>query len=462
MMLENIVKVSETLGNRYDFLSHNATKCNYNCELIKNLCNISGGKRLPSGDYYTDTQTGFKYLQVADLSSDTINFENLKNIQEETFNKLKRYALNKHDIIISIAGTIGKICYVKDDITNVILTENCAKITIKKNIDLLPKYVAYILELPFAQKIINSSYIKTTIPKLGIDKIKAIKFPYPIDIETQKEIVSMMEDAYQQKASMEKHAKHLLNSIDNYVLGELEIDLPNYKKEKIFTTHISKLLNSRYDPQYNQNYFSEIYNTLQHQSAPLHSLLLKYKKGIEVGSSAYIEKGIPFIRVSDFNSFGLDFSNNLKYISIELANEKKDYKPKKGDILYSKDGSVGNSLFLTEDIDAIISGGIIRLQPNTLKINSQYLSIVLSLNIFKQLSNRNAIGTIIKHLNIEDLLSMPIPIPTAEKQEKIANHVNKIINTARQLKKDAQQLLENTKQKAEKIILEKSEHGRSI
>lgn len=455
MMLENIVKVSETLGNRYDFLSHNATKCNYNCELIKNLCNISGGKRLPSGDYYTDTQTGFKYLQVADLSSDTINFENLKNIQEETFNKLKRYALNKHDIIISIAGTIGKICYVKDDITNVILTENCAKITIKKNIDLLPKYVAYILELPFAQKIINSSYIKTTIPKLGIDKIKAIKFPYPIDIETQKEIVSMMEDAYQQKASMEKHAQHLLNSIDNYVLSELEIDLPNYKKEKIFTTHISKLLNSRYDPQYNQNYFEKLISQNTKAKITLNDIISTPTININ---------DYPKINYIDLGSIDSEY-NIINYKTLEKSQypTRAKYKVNKGDLLISKlAGSINSIAIIENDLaNMVASSGFFIIKPQH-QTNIAYLFAVFKTKFMQHYLLRYASGAIMPAINTSELKNIFIPIPTAEKQEKIADHVNKIINTARQLKKDAQQLLENTKQKAEKIILEKSEHGRSI
>lgn len=453
-MQKNIIKISEALGNRYDFLSHNTKKYHYPHQLIKNLCDISGGKRLPAGDYYTDTPTDFKYLQVTDLSADTIDFNNLKNIQEVTFNKLKKYALRKHDIIISIAGTIGKIYYVEDDIKNVILTENCAKIRIKDNIELLPKCFSYIMELPFAQDIINSSYIKTTIPKLGIDKIKAIKFPYPIDTKTQKQIISIMDSAYRQKIEMEKQAQELLDSIDNFVLQELRITLPEKPKEKSFKTKISSILGDRYDPEYNQPYFECLHTSINRVSCtPLINLLLTYKKGIEVGSSAYIEKGVPFVRVSDFNSFGLNFSNNLKYISINEAEQKKEYMPQKGEILYSKDGTLSNSLFLDKNLDAVISGAIIRLIPNEDKINSRYLSIILALDAYKKIAERKAIGTIIKHLNVEKLLAFNIPTPSLDTQGKIADTVQNMIERAKDLRIKAKQNLENAKQKVEKILL---------
>ena len=78
---------------------------------------------------------------------------------------------------------------------------------------------------------------------------------------------------------------------------------------------------------------------------------------------------------------------------------------------------------------------------------------MLSLNIYKQFFDRNSIGAIIKHLNIEELLNLPIPLPDKNIQDKIANYVLETIKTAKTLKEEANRELENSKQKGEKIFL---------
>ncbi len=449
-MQKNIIKISEALGNRYDFLSHNTKKYHYPHQLIKNLCDISGGKRLPAGDYYTDTPTDFKYLQVTDLSADTIDFNNLKNIQEETFNKLKKYALRKHDIIISIAGTIGKIYYVEDDIKNVILTENCAKIRIKDNIELLPKCFSYIMELPFAQDIINSSYIKTTIPKLGIDKIKAIKFPYPIDTKTQKQIISIMDSAYRQKIEMEKQAQELLDSIDNFVLQELRITLPEKPKEKSFKTKISLLLGGKYNPEYNQPYFQ----TLQQAINNIDNAK-SYKISDLISSDTVNTSNFDFINYIDLGCIeGL--TNTIEYKRIEQKDIPSRAKMmiEQGDFIFSGlAGSISSIAIVDKSLENMIaSTGFFVIKPSDL-VSNQYLFSLFKTKFIQNLLIKHTSGAIMPAIATSELQNIKIPIPDKKTQTRIADTVQNMIERAKDLRIKAKQNLENAKQKVEKILL---------
>ena len=184
---------------------------------LSSVAIVKGGKRIPKGYGYSEDATPYHYLRVADMDSDVpVDVNNLMNISDEVFNILERYEITEGELAISIAGTIGKTAILKD-IPNgkrVILTENCAKILAKPNIEFLSDYLKICLELPIVKKQLDLNYIQTTIPKLGLDKIVGIKLPPIPSIQKQQEIVDYISEAYTQKQAKEAETQQLLDSID--------------------------------------------------------------------------------------------------------------------------------------------------------------------------------------------------------------------------------------------------------
>ncbi|EIN1497098.1 restriction endonuclease subunit S, partial [Campylobacter jejuni] len=57
---------------------------------LEEIANIKGGKRLPKGENLLDNNTKFAYIRVADFQDNgTINLQNIKFINENTYNVLK-------------------------------------------------------------------------------------------------------------------------------------------------------------------------------------------------------------------------------------------------------------------------------------------------------------------------------------------------------------------------------------
>jgi restriction endonuclease S subunit len=116
----------------------------YQSKKIGEIASVKGGKRLPKGMTVIDEPTPHPYLRVVDFSDYGIDRSNIKYIDEEAFEKIKRYTIDKADVYISIAGTIGRVGIVPDDLSGANLTENAAKITnISRDVD--HKYLMYYL-----------------------------------------------------------------------------------------------------------------------------------------------------------------------------------------------------------------------------------------------------------------------------------------------------------------------------
>ena len=157
---------------------------------IGHVAKVKGGKRLPKGMSVLDEATEHPYLRVVDFGNHGINRSDIKYIDAQTFDYIKRYTIDSSDIYISIAGTIGRVGIVPKDLSGANLTENAAKITdISEDID--HRYLMYYLRSPIGQGAIRNRAGGTSQPKLALYKITDIDFPYR-PLSMQKSIASIL------------------------------------------------------------------------------------------------------------------------------------------------------------------------------------------------------------------------------------------------------------------------------
>ena len=150
---------------------------------IKELGEVKGGKRLPKGDSFSDLKNDHPYIRVTDLTKHTVNTSGLKYLKPETQRRIKNYTITSNDVYISIAGTIGLVGFIPEELSGANLTENAAKICNIKNID--KKFLIYFLSSQIGKSQINAFVGKATQPKLALFRIEQIKIPLPSIIEQQ-------------------------------------------------------------------------------------------------------------------------------------------------------------------------------------------------------------------------------------------------------------------------------------
>lgn len=171
---------------------------------------IKGGKRLPPGKKLNDIKTGYPYIRVTDFDSNSVDVNNIKYIDEETYKILDNYKISINDIYISIAGSIGKVGIIPEILNGAILTENAAKIT---NIILQNQiYLLYILCSEFCQNQMKESAIATTQSKLALFRIANIKLPLP-PLAEQQRIVERIESLF---AKLDETKETLQNVLDGF------------------------------------------------------------------------------------------------------------------------------------------------------------------------------------------------------------------------------------------------------
>lgn len=460
-----IRKWSEVSGGRFDPLY---LYFNIQTLLKRNTYNID---RI--GNYIVEMKTGFaagKQDQTDSIGILQIRPTNLNENGQLKFDKniyvpkdsvsIEDY-IQKGEVLFNNTNSqelVGKTAYF-DLEGDFVCSNHITRIKTKAD-KLLPKYLWILLNIYQKYNIFFNTCVNWNNQSgINIELLKS----YTISIlpkEIQQEIIDIVDNAYLCKKQKENEVKNILDSIDSYLLDELDIVLPCKNtdlRHRIYTSKLSSISGKRFDCEYHQNYYKDLEKSLsqgKYKLASISSVIRNIKKGIEVGSNKYTkEKVIPFIRVSDISSNGINFDDVDKFITRSLYdNLKADFQPQEGELLYSKDGTIGICLKANYEKEYIISGAIVRIELCG-ATNSVFFQNLISLNIINILMNREAIGAVIKHLTIDRFLSLKIPLPPLPEQEKIANEIIKRKQKALKLQKEAKDILESAKIKVEKILL---------
>ena len=411
---------------------------------LSKYVDIKGGKRITKDKSFSFENTNYLYLRLSDIADfECINYSTLKNIDEELFNILKRYEICNNEIVFSIAGTIGRVFVVKNipEGKRVILTENCAKL-LPKNDNVLPEYVSLLLNCDFVQKQIEQNRIQTTIPKIGLDRIAKLKVPKLPSFSNQQKIVRLYQEVQIIRLKKEQESWQLLNSIDEYLLGMLQIDRKVRETYELPSVQrLSSLIGGRFDPQ------------------QFHSERMKMIEQIKMGKWCRLKDVVNNVKMMKFSISSGEIYVGLENIESETgeyisSSEKTSISSaaqfKEGDILFPKLRPYLNKVYRAQ-FDGCCSTEFHVFEAHD--INPDFLTIVLRSSIVLAQTKHLMTGNTLPRLQTTDIANLIIPYPSMKLQEEIVDSVFKIKGKAKRLRTEGESLLNEAKQKIEKLII---------
>ena len=155
------------------------------------IVSVLGGKRIPAGRKLTSNDTGHKYIRVSDMKNGTVLTDNILFVPDDIYPYIAKYIINKEDVYITVAGTIGKVGIVPDVLDGANLTENADRLVFNNSLD--KKWLVIFLKSKLVQSQIDSVTTKVGQPKLAIRRIQEILIPLP-PLTEQKRIVKKIEE----------------------------------------------------------------------------------------------------------------------------------------------------------------------------------------------------------------------------------------------------------------------------
>lgn len=366
------------------------------------------------------------------------------------------------DVLIVRSGVnAGDVCVIEEATDKAIIGADNLLLKPKSNV--VPKFLQVYFFTDLGRRLLNRFLTGATNKHISPYYMAKVHIP-DVSLEIQSNCISIFEDAYKQKIEKEKLAQELLDDIDQFLLDELEIKMPQVNsslKNRIFNRPLSELSGQRLDSYYYQSHFEEFFDSLTKSKFPIQKvrdISVKISSGItpKSGGDAYINPdiGIPFIRSGDINIDGRVNYDDLLYIRPDIHYKlMKSSKLKQNDILIAIVGAtIGQVGIYRDNGEANINQAIamVRLKSG---IDPDYVKELIKSSIGQMILNRLKRPVARANINLEEISSMPIVIPPKEKQLNIVEKISLIRKQAFEIEQQGLKELEYAKLAIEKLIL---------
>ena len=397
-----------------------------------------------------------RYIRITDIDG----FGNLKPEEWKTAQTTdKKYLLNENDILFARSGaTAGKTFIYKNGFGKAIFAGYLIRFRFDET-KVNPLFVFYYTQLQRYALWVKSIQRPSGQPNINSGEFKAFEIPLP-PLETQNRIVSIMHTAYEQKEQKEQEAEKLLSSIDDFVLNELGIELPELNDKKCYTVN-SEAIGERVDPYYYQPKFKRLYEAIKRykKMVYLKDIVEELDYGLMPTQDYALteDEGVPMIRVTNILQNGSIDMSDVKYIPFNTP--RLDLKRiKENDVLMVQCGSTtGKIAIVPKEYENYTFGSFSFVIRGVKKIVSQHylFAILLSSLVQEQIKHTWNIVTVRPNTSKPNVENLLIPLPSLDMQNKIADEVKKRMSEAEKLKSEADSVVEKAKQEVEIIILGK-------
>jgi type I restriction enzyme S subunit len=452
-----LTKLSEISGDRFDplmVLYKKTTQAfKYDTVSFKDL--------LISNPMYGANEAGVertdenepRYIRITDIDE----FGNLKDGLGVTAQVIEdKYFLNENDLLFARSGaTVGKAYIHRKKDYECFFAGYMIRFIVDNN-KINPYYVFLYTQLDIYKKWVLSIQRAAGQPNINAEEYKSLPIPIPPK-QIQEKIVNKIQNGYKQKQQKEDEAKKLLDSIDEYLLNELGLDLPKIDEtdipKRVFLRKWSEISGDRFDPDYYSPKYFEKNNVLKKTNCRM----------VTLKDIAVIFQGVGKSETDNPQYTLLKVKNILKdstidFEDIEFVNSvPKNKLLSKGDIISPFIGEAIKqfkfALFNDEEDKYTVDNntGVIRI--NSKKINNCYVSEVLNSGFVRWQIEQLIGGGGVPFIGSNGAKLIKIPRPRIKQQNKITNHIANIRQQAKSLKQQAIDEFEKSKKEVEAMLL---------
>ena len=367
---------------------------------LKDLCEIITKGTTPTALGFDFADNGVGFLRVQNISGGTVNYEqDTLFIDEAVHQSLKRSQILPGDVLLSIAGTIGRTGIVPSDAPP--LNCNQAVAILRPTNKVCRPYLRHWLESTGAQSQMRGATVTGTIQNLSLSQTGGLRISLPT-LPEQRRIAAILDQA----DALRTKRREALAQLDS-LTQSIFIEMFGDPVTNPMGWEVKKL--------------KEISKSIVNGTTP------------NGGSQVYVSDGIVFIRSQNVwkNSLLLD---DVAFIDNETHFKMRKSSLQNKDILITKTGRINTensslgraAIFIGKDNSANINGHVylIRLEKGSIH---EFVLYILTTDEYREYIRSVCVGGIDKRqINKEHLEEFPIIFPPVDLQHRFATLVESI------------------------------------
>lgn len=356
---------------------------------ISEICEILNGFAFKSGEYEDD---GVRIMRITNVQKGMIVDDDPKYFPLSRIAEIKRYILKEGDLLMSLTGNVGRVGLLDEMFLPAALNQRVACLRLK-NDSVIIKYLFYLLNSKRFELdcIFNASGIAQK--NMSTQWLGMYKIPIP-HLEEQERIVAeldLISGVIEKQKAQLKELDNLAQSIFYDMFGD---PVTNEKKWSVQT--LSDVCINLID-------------------CP-HSTPKKVTH----------KTNFPCIRTSELKNGSIEW-NSMQYIDeIEYKARTIRLKPISGDIVFGREGTIGDAVILPEGYCFSLGQRTMLLRVDGGKVSNVFLHRVILSEWIKKYVRQANVSSTVAHINVKDFRNFVVPIPPLPLQQEFAQKIQAI------------------------------------
>lgn len=367
---------------------------------------------------------GYALITSKNLKNDSLNYDNVNYITEQDYiNINKRSKVDVGDVLFAMIGTIGNPIVIKDEPAFAI--KNVALFKVPENQDSF--FLKYYLDSSIVIDKMSKDAKGATQKFVGLGYLRDFEILLP-PLPEQQRIVSILDQA--------------LAAVDK-AKAKAEQNLKNAKE--LFESYLQRVFEKKGDG------WDEM---------ELLKVCTQITDGSHFSPTSSNIGVYPYITVRDIDNDIIDFQN-CKFVNEEDYNSlvKNGCKPNKGDLLFSKDGTVGKVSLVDYEKEFVVLSSLAIIKPKQNVISSTLLKYILKNPKFLQEAIERKTGVAIRRIILKNLKQIKIAFPVSLEEQQTIVQTLDILQTEMQKLESIYLQKINNLDELKKSILDKAFKG---
>ena len=170
---------------------------NWSLTTLEKISKVITKGTTPRGGNVSYTSSGIGFLRAENISGyDKLNLDNLKYVDNQTHTDfLKRSILESEDILVTIAGTLGRTAIVTENVLPLNTNQAVAIVRLVNTKLVNVKYLIYAINSSEIKKDLLYQEVAMAIPNLSLENISDCKIPLP-PLEEQNRICEAINEIF--------------------------------------------------------------------------------------------------------------------------------------------------------------------------------------------------------------------------------------------------------------------------
>lgn len=340
---------------------------------------------------------GPRFLRITDIQDSGVEWRNVPYCQISQ-QECSKYQLKSGDLVFARTGATTGKSYLLTDPPDAVFASYLIRLRLN-NTNLDPRFLWYFFQTESYWSEIRSGSTGSAQGGFNASKVGELQVPVP-PLPEQQRIVAILDEAFAAIDTAKTNTQKNLQNAEELLQARVYEIIENGKMRWGAEKHLIDVC---------ELFFDSAHRTPK-----------------------YSDDGIPALRPRDIVGGELRLSSALRVSEEEYIIQAKRYAPRPGDIVYSRELSLGWSVVIPNDIRLCLSQGMCVFRP-VRGLEAEYLTAILNSSYGRSQSISAAVGAAHPHVNLGDIKAFRIPVPSPEERSAILDSIKELQSETQRL-----------------------------